>query len=88
MRFQHQPEDQTSGNDVDCNIPDQDMVTVDDIPEHVVDSNITDQQNGELPGDHGGAIVCGDRPEGEHMSALRMVNTPNFANCRHYFSRD
>ena len=44
MRFQHQPKDQTSGNDVDCNIPDQDMVTVDevgsDIPEHVVDSSI------------------------------------------------
>jgi hypothetical protein len=100
MRFQHQPEDhslrvcvpdQASGkNDVESNIPDQEAVTVDEVGgEHVVDSNVSDQWSGEPPGDNGGATVSGDRPEGEHMSVLRVVVvTPNFVNCRHCFSRD
>ena len=100
MRFQHQPEDhslrvcvpdQASGkNDVESNIPDQEAVTVDEVGgEHVVDSIVSDQWSGEPPGDNGGATVSGDRPEGEHMSVLRVVVvTPNFVNCRHCFSRD
>ena len=62
--------DQASGNDVDndvdSNIPDQEMVTVDevggDIPEHVVDSNIPDQRNGDFGVEH---VVDSNVPDTE-----------------------
>ncbi len=47
-----------------------------------------DQRNGELPGDYGGTIVWGDRPEGEHTSVVRVEVTPNFVNCRNCLERD